>query len=143
MLDATFAGLGRGAGNCPMELLLGFLRNYAEYLDLDQEDLVVQFQQERGLIAEPARAFEPMRPIARRSVILTPAVFIPVLVLAGIALFVGYLYYQFTSFAVAPVLEVTNPSTDAIARNYKKEKLDALKSIEREINETEKREEYD
>ncbi len=26
-VDATVAGLGRGAGNCPMELLLGFLRN--------------------------------------------------------------------------------------------------------------------
>lgn len=27
MLDATIDGLGRGAGNCPMELLLGFLKN--------------------------------------------------------------------------------------------------------------------
>lgn len=27
MLDATIDGLGRGAGNCPTELLLGFLRN--------------------------------------------------------------------------------------------------------------------
>ena len=27
LLDATMAGLGRGAGNCPMELLLGFLHN--------------------------------------------------------------------------------------------------------------------
>jgi 4-hydroxy 2-oxovalerate aldolase len=26
-LDGTMAGLGRGAGNCPMELLLGFLHN--------------------------------------------------------------------------------------------------------------------
>jgi 4-hydroxy 2-oxovalerate aldolase len=26
-LDATFAGLGRGAGNCPMELLIRFLHN--------------------------------------------------------------------------------------------------------------------
>ena len=26
-LDASFAGLGRGAGNCPIELLLGFLHN--------------------------------------------------------------------------------------------------------------------
>ncbi len=27
MLDATFAGLGRGAGNCALELLIGFLHN--------------------------------------------------------------------------------------------------------------------
>jgi 4-hydroxy 2-oxovalerate aldolase len=27
MLDASLAGLGRGAGNCPMELLLSFLHN--------------------------------------------------------------------------------------------------------------------
>ena len=26
-IDATMSGFGRGAGNCPMELLLGFLRN--------------------------------------------------------------------------------------------------------------------
>ncbi len=95
----------------------GFLRNYAEYLDLDQEELVVLFHQERGLQAvDPARTFEPMRPIMRRSLIFTPAVLVPVVVLAGILLFVGYLYYQFTSFAVAPTLEVTSPATDAIAQ---------------------------
>ncbi len=27
MIDATMAGLGRGAGNCPIELLIGFLHN--------------------------------------------------------------------------------------------------------------------
>jgi 4-hydroxy 2-oxovalerate aldolase len=26
-LDATVSGLGRGAGNCPLELLIGFLKN--------------------------------------------------------------------------------------------------------------------
>jgi glucodextranase-like protein len=32
-------------------------------------------------------------------------------------LFVGYLYYQFVSFAVPPRLEVTEPPTDAIAQS--------------------------
>lgn len=31
-LDATIAGLGRGAGNCPLELLLAFLKNPAYHL---------------------------------------------------------------------------------------------------------------
>ena len=95
----------------------GFLRNYAEYLDLAQEELVVLFHQERGTVAaEPARRFDPLRPIMRRSLIFTPAVLVPVFVLAGIVLFVGYLYYQFVSFAVAPTLDVYDPATDAIAQ---------------------------
>ena len=31
-IDATMFGLGRGAGNCPMELLIGFLRNPKSHL---------------------------------------------------------------------------------------------------------------
>jgi 4-hydroxy 2-oxovalerate aldolase len=31
-VDATMAGMGRGAGNCPMELLIGFLRNPAYHV---------------------------------------------------------------------------------------------------------------
>jgi 4-hydroxy 2-oxovalerate aldolase len=27
LVDATLAGLGRGAGNCPLEMLVGFLHN--------------------------------------------------------------------------------------------------------------------
>jgi hypothetical protein len=96
----------------------GFLRNYAEYLDLDQEELVVLFHEERGTAgAEPARTFNPMRPIMRRSLIFTPTVLVPVFVLAGIVLFIGYLYYQFTSFAVAPSLDIYDPATDAIAQD--------------------------
>jgi cytoskeletal protein RodZ len=95
----------------------GFLRNYAEYLALDQEELVVLFHQERGLQAEPnPRRFAELKPIGRRSLVFTPAVLVPVVVLAGIVLFVAYLYYQFTSFAVAPALDVTEPATDAIAQ---------------------------
>jgi cytoskeletal protein RodZ len=93
----------------------GFLRNYAEYLELPTEDLVVQFHQERDLPDAP-RTFKPLNPIARRSLIFTPAVLVPVVVLAGILLFVGYLYYQFVSFAVPPKIDITDPPTDAISQ---------------------------
>ena len=65
----------------------GFLRNYAEYLELPTEELVVQFHQERDQPDAP-RTFKPLNPIARRSYVFTPAVLVPVVVLAGIVLFV-------------------------------------------------------
>jgi len=96
----------------------GFLRNYAEYLGLDDEESVVQFQQERGgPPADAKRRFAPMKPVGGRSLVFTPTVFVPVVVIGLIVLFVGYLYYQFTSFAVAPALDVTEPATDAIAQD--------------------------
>ena len=94
----------------------GFLRNYAEYLELPSEELVAQFHQERDQTDAP-RTFKPLNPIARRSLIFTPAVLVPVVVLAGIVLFVSYLYYQFVSFAVPPKIEVLEPPTDAIAQS--------------------------
>ena len=94
----------------------GFLRNYAEYLELPTEELVVQFHQERDQPDAP-RTFKPLNPIARRSYVFTPAVLVPVVVLAGIVLFVSYLYYQFVSFAVPPRIEVTEPASDAIAQS--------------------------
>jgi cytoskeletal protein RodZ len=93
----------------------GFLRNYAEYLDLDTDDLVTTFHQERGGQSEAPRTFEPMRPVVHRSLIFTPKVFVPVVLVAGVVLFVGYLYYQFVSFATPPRLDVTDPPGDIIA----------------------------
>src|SRR5438132_12783983 len=58
----------------------GFLRNYAQYLDLSTEELVVLFHEERGLQPpEPSRACRPLRPIMRRSLIVTPAALVPAL----------------------------------------------------------------
>ncbi|HEV2010609.1 MAG TPA: helix-turn-helix domain-containing protein [Candidatus Limnocylindria bacterium] len=93
----------------------GFLRNYAEYLSLDPEEMVALYTGERGA-TEPARSFSPMRPLVKRSFIFTPTVLVPVVVLAGILLFVGYVYYQFTNFAVAPRVDITDPPGDAVSQ---------------------------
>ena len=94
----------------------GFLRNYAEYLDVDPDELIPLYQRERGQPEPPqTKSFKPYRPVVRRSLIFRPVVFVPVLVIAAVGLFAGYIYYQFTTFAVKPRLEVTDPTTDLIA----------------------------
>ena len=94
----------------------GFLRNYAEYLDLDTETLFPLFQRERGQPEPPAvQTFTPYRRVVHGSLIFRPVVFVPVILIAFVGLFVGYMYYQFTTFAVKPRLEITDPATDLIA----------------------------
>lgn len=51
-LDGTYAGMGRGAGNCAMELLLGFLRNpkYNVYPVFQFVDKYMMKLQEEGTV---------------------------------------------------------------------------------------------
>jgi cytoskeletal protein RodZ len=93
----------------------GFLRNYAHYLNVDPEEMLALYTGERGG-TEPLRSFAPMKPLVKRSFIFTPTVLVPVVVLAGILLFVGYVYYQFTNFAVAPHVDITDPPGDAVSQ---------------------------
>ncbi len=93
----------------------GFLRNYADYLDLDGTDLVALYTAERSSTPEPPRRFEPMRPVMRSGVFISPTILVPFVVLAAVILFVGYLSYQFASFATPPRIEVLEPAGDTIA----------------------------
>lgn len=51
-LDATYSSMGRGAGNCAMELLLGFLRNpkYNVYLAIQFIDTYMNKLKEDGVV---------------------------------------------------------------------------------------------
>ena len=93
----------------------GVLRNYAGYLNLDAEEMLALYTGERGG-SEPARTFAPMKPLVKRSFIFTPTVLVPVVVLAGVVLFIAYVYYQFTNFAVAPHVDITDPPGDAVSQ---------------------------
>src|SRR3979411_512902 len=96
----------------------GFLRHYAEYLDLETEELVALFQLGSGggpPEQTPKRSFKPYRPVVHQSLIFRPVVFVPVLIIAFVGLFLGYMYYQFTTFATLPKLEIVAPSTDGLA----------------------------
>jgi cytoskeletal protein RodZ len=96
----------------------GFLRNYSDYLDLETDELVVLYQQERGgAPPEPAakKSFKPYRPVVHHGLIFRPVVFVPVLIIAFVGSFLGYMYYQFTTFATLPRLELIDPARDGLA----------------------------
>ena len=93
----------------------GFLRNYAEYLGLDVDVLVASFQAERPQ-ADPPQRLEPIKPIERRALIFTPRLVAPAVIAAGVVVFAGWIYFQFTSFAVPPRLAIDDPSAEALVQ---------------------------
>ncbi len=91
----------------------GFLRNYALYLGLDPEDVLLQWKHERGDAAIPA---EPVlavpKPLAapRQGLTFSPVVVVAALLTVLIGVFAVYMGIQLVRFAKPPTLEVTNPS---------------------------------
>ncbi len=91
----------------------GFLRNYALYLGLDPEEVLLQWKHERGDATIPA---EPVlsvpKPIAapRQGLTFSPVVVVAALLTVLIGVFAVYMGVQLVRFAKPPTLAVTNPS---------------------------------
>ncbi len=92
----------------------GFLRNYALYLGLDPDEILLQWRQERGdngAQSEPAIVVP--RPITapRHGFTFSIGVLVAAVLTIGILLFVGYLAFQLLRFSQPPEIAVTDPST--------------------------------
>ena len=95
----------------------GFVRNYALYLGLDA-DLCLDIYRREAAHDLPRPAVTPLRPIdvrSRRALILTPARVATVTLLVLVVAFIGYLAYQFLTFAATPELTLLDPATDVAA----------------------------
>lgn len=92
----------------------GFLRNYAGYLGLDAEQLLDLYRVENADgVVEPAP--EPMprpMPAPQRALVITPGALLAAILTALVVLFVGWLGYQFATFARTPELVITDPAGD-------------------------------
>lgn len=92
---------------------IGFLAKYAEFLELDKESLIAQFNQERGRTPEKSRLMverrikEPLFQITPRFLVIVGIV----VVLLGI---LGYISYSVHNLTAPPNLEIASPSSDQI-----------------------------
>jgi len=91
----------------------GFLRNYALYLGLDPDDILVQWRSERGDNPPSEPVIVVPRPIVapRQGLTFSPGLFVAILLVIGIAAFAVYLGLQLLRFAKPPTITVTDPAT--------------------------------
>jgi len=95
----------------------GFVRNYALYLGLDPE-LCLDLYRLEATPEAPRPAVRPLRPIdarGRGALILTPTRVATATLIVLVVAFIGYLAYQFLTFASTPELTLIDPATDLAA----------------------------
>jgi cytoskeletal protein RodZ len=94
----------------------GFLRNYALYLGLDPDDVLLQWRRERGGGKEAPTVIAVPRPIAapRKGLTFSPSLVVFALLTIAVLAFGAYLGVQLLRFAKPPVLAVTSPATAVI-----------------------------
>src|SRR6185436_3527654 len=90
----------------------GFLRNYALYLGLDPDEVLLQWRRERGDPREPQAVMTVPRPIStpRPGMTFSPSLVVFALLLVAVLAFAGYLGVQLLRFAKPPTIAVTNPA---------------------------------
>ncbi len=94
----------------------GFLRNYALYLGLDPDDVLLQWRRERGDPREPQAVITVPRPIAtpRKGLTFSPSLVVFALLTVAVLGFAAYLGVQLLRFAKPPTIAVTSPAAAVI-----------------------------
>ncbi len=94
----------------------GFLRNYALYLGLDPDDVLLQWRRERGDPREPQAVIAVPRPITapRPGLTFSPSLVVFALLLVAVVAFAAYLGVQLLRFAKPPTIVVTQPATAVV-----------------------------
>jgi cytoskeletal protein RodZ len=90
----------------------GFLRNYALYLGLDPDEVLLQWRRERGDPREPQAVIAVPRPIAapRRGLTFSPSLIVFAILVFIVLGFGAYLGVQLLRFAKPPTIAVSDPA---------------------------------
>jgi cytoskeletal protein RodZ len=94
----------------------GFLRNYALYLGLDPDDVLLQWRRERGDGQDVRPAITVPKPIAppRRALTFSPSLIVFAILTVAVIAFGAYLGVQLLRFAKPPTIAVTEPAVAVV-----------------------------
>lgn len=91
----------------------GFLRNYALYLGLDPDDVLLQWRRERVESKEVEPVIVVPRPIVapRKGLTFSPAIVVAAIMTVAVFAFGAYLVLQIQRYVAPPTIAVTEPRT--------------------------------
>lgn len=90
----------------------GFLKNYADYLELDIDEVLAFFRREYDEKKNSQKVKSVIKPLSAPRLVITPGLVLVAATALFVTLFFGYIIYQYRSFAGAPILIIDQPSTD-------------------------------
>ena len=90
----------------------GFLKNYAEFLGLNVDEVLAFFRREYDESKNQKKLKAFVKPLAAPRVIITPGLVLTTATIVFVTLFLGYIIYQYRSFAGAPILIIDQPAID-------------------------------
>ncbi len=98
---------------------IGFLRRYAEYLNLKPEVLINQYKTEyQGMLTKtgksPALDFSPTSSMPKWQFFITPKTVIIIIIAIVILGVFGYIWWAVSNFSAPPKLIINEPKADAI-----------------------------
>lgn len=95
--------------------LKGFLKNYAKYLGLNEEEVLAFWRREYGeIIISNPEANKPPKPVKNSVIELGPAFFSAAGVGLLVIFFLGYLGFQYFKYSSPPSLLVSQPEKDIV-----------------------------
>jgi len=94
----------------------GFLRNYALYLGLDPDEVLLQWRRERGdgPSSDPVLVVPRTVTAPRQGITISPKVFGGVLLALVVIVVVGYVATQLVRFSKPPTITLTDPSSAVV-----------------------------
>ncbi len=90
----------------------GFLKNYADYLGLNVNEVLAFFRREYDEKKNDKKIKNALSPLSGPRLLITPGLVLATATILFVTLFFGYIIYQYRSFAGAPVLILDQPRTD-------------------------------
>jgi len=90
----------------------GFLKNYAEFLELNTSEVLAFFRREYKTDLTKSDLKIPSNSLLSPRFVITPQALLGISIVVLVVSFFSYLTYQYRSFASAPHLEIKNPIED-------------------------------